>query len=151
MACPLSSRCASLALVSLLATPDVPSVPFAEWQVQGIALGQAYRLAPSPGIVVSKCLFRSDRCSWPRCCHDRQQGPHLGCRMNGAGAAQQALGFEGVAQRQEVHRGTSELAYLTFHVLYLFQLGAASAAGLGAFEQGAADWTLRHGVNQVSR
>ena len=54
--------------------------------------------------------------------------------MNGAGAAQHALGFKGIAQRQEVHRGTSELASLTFHVLYLFQLGAASAAGLGAVE-----------------
>ena len=71
--------------------------------------------------------------------------------MDGAGAAQQALGFESVAQRQEVHRGTRELASLTFHVLCLFQLGPASAAGLGAVEQGAADWTLHHGVNQVSR
>ena len=93
----------------------------------------------------------SVRCSWPSCCHDRQQGPHLGRRMNSAGAAQQALGFESVAQRQEVHRGTRELASLTFHVLCLFQLGPASAAGLGAVEQGAADWTLHHGVNQVSR
>ena len=93
----------------------------------------------------------SVRCSWPSCCHDRQQGSHLGCRMNGARAAQQALGFEGVAQRQEVHRGTSEFASLTFHVLYLFQLGPASAAGLSAVEQGAADWTLHHGVDQVSR
>ena len=89
----------------------------------------------------------SVRCSWPSCCHDRQQGPHLGRRMNSAGAAQQALGFESVAQRQEVHRGTRELASLTFHVLGLFQLGPASAAGLGAVEQGAADWTLHHGVN----
>ena len=93
----------------------------------------------------------SVRCSWPSCCHDRQQGSHLGCRMDGAGAAQQALGFESVTQRQEVHRGTSELASLTFHVLHLFQLGAASPAGLGAVEPDATDWTLHHGVNQVSR
>src|SRR6516164_10678253 len=102
---------------------------------------------------LTECRERevSVRCSWPSCCHDRQQGPHLGRRMNSAGAAQQALGFESVAQRQEVHRGTRELASLTFHVLCLFQLGPASAAGLGAVEQGAADWTLHHGVNQVSR
>ena len=93
----------------------------------------------------------SVRCSWPSCCHDRQQGSHLGCRMDGAGAAQLELGFESVTHRQAVHRGTSELASLTFHVLCLFQLGPASAAGLGAVEQGAADWTLHHGVNQVSR
>jgi hypothetical protein len=71
--------------------------------------------------------------------------------MNDAGAAQQALSFDGVAQRQEVHRGASELASLTFHILHLLQLGAASAAGLGAVEQGAADWTLHHGISQVSR
>jgi hypothetical protein len=50
-----------------------------------------------------------------------------------------------------VHRGASELASLTFHILHLLQLGAASAAGLGAVEQGAADWTLHHGISQVSR
>jgi hypothetical protein len=52
--------------------------------------------------------------------------------MNDAGSAQQPQRPGDIAQCQKVHGGTRDFAALMFHVLHHSELGAATAAGLGA-------------------
>jgi hypothetical protein len=71
---------------------------------------------------------------WGSRCHHCRKEPHLGRHMKDAGAPQQAHCGGGIAQCQEVHGRVHEFTSLTFHILHLFQLGAAAAAGVGVVE-----------------
>jgi hypothetical protein len=94
---------------------------------------------------VSAGTPRNWRAAGSRYHHCRQE-PHLVRRMNDMGTTQQARGSGGIAQSQVIHRRVYEFASPTFHILHLFQFGAAPAAGVGAIEHGAADRTMHHDI-----